>query len=41
MSLAIKQDALLEGRSRRAGNESELNSVVEGKAKAPINQQVY
>jgi cytoskeletal protein CcmA (bactofilin family) len=31
MSLAIEQGALFEGRSRRAGTEAELNSVVEGK----------
>ena len=30
MSLAIEQGAMFEGRSRRAGNEAALNSVVEG-----------
>lgn len=32
MSLAMEQGALFEGRSRRAANESELNSVVNGKS---------
>ena len=32
MSIAIEQGALFDGRSRRAANESELNSVVEGKS---------
>jgi cytoskeletal protein CcmA (bactofilin family) len=31
MSLAIEQGAVFEGRSRRAGSEADLNSVVEGK----------
>jgi cytoskeletal protein CcmA (bactofilin family) len=31
MSLAIEQGAVFEGRSRRAGSEQDLNSVVEGK----------
>jgi cytoskeletal protein CcmA (bactofilin family) len=32
MSLAIEQGALFEGRSRRAANETALNSIVEGSA---------
>jgi len=35
MSLAIEQGALFEGRSRRAANESDLNSVVEGRSAGP------
>src|SRR5262245_16891936 len=35
MSLAIEQDAMFEGRSRRAVSEAALNSVVEGRAGGP------
>jgi cytoskeletal protein CcmA (bactofilin family) len=33
MSFAIEQGAVFEGRSRRAANESDLNSIVDGKGK--------
>jgi hypothetical protein len=31
MAFAIEQGAVFEGRSRRAGNEADLNAVIEAK----------